>query len=410
VRSPSVFHCLCRTLLTGVFLLSFAGSIGLALADDDIMRIGIITDMSGTYADGNGPGSVIAAQLAVSDFGGSILGKRIEIISADHQNKPDVAATIIRDWIDNKHVDVVAEGVNSAVALAIQNITRARKKAFLISGSGSSALTGTECSPTSVQWTYDTYAPSHATAKALISRGYDSWYFLTADYAFGKALEADATHAVLANKGKVLGSVNHPFRTQDFSSFLLTAMGSHAKVLAMANAGEDLRNALSQADEFQLRDSGMTIAALQVTLTDIPAIGLKVAQGLLFTDSFYWDLNDETRAFSKRFFALHKAMPTAYQAGVYSAVLHYLKSTKAANSLDPVVVVNEMRKLPVDDFFAHNGKVREDGRMVHDMYVMRVKKPEDSKGEWDFYEHIATVPGDEAFRPLSEGHCPYLTH
>jgi branched-chain amino acid transport system substrate-binding protein len=409
VRRLSDFSWLGRSLLAGL-LLSLAGPIAPASADDDVMRIGIITDMSGTYADGNGPGSVIAAQLAAEDFGGSILGKHIEIISADHQNKPDVGATIVRDWIDNKHVDVIAEGVNSAVALAIQNITRARKKAFLISGAGSSVLTGTECSPTSVQWTYDTYAASHATVKALIDRSYDTWFFLTADYAFGKALEADATHAVTSNNGKVIGSVSHPFKTQDFSSFLLTAMGSHAKVLAMANAGEDLRNALAQADEFQLRDSGMTVAALQVTLTDIPAIGLKVAQGLLFTDSFYWDLDDQTRAFSNRFYALHKAMPTAYQAGVYSAVLHYLKSAKEANSTDPVVVVNEMRKLPVNDFFAHNGKVREDGRMVHDMYLMRIKKPEDSKGKWDVYEHVATIPGDQAFRPLSEGHCPYLTH
>jgi branched-chain amino acid transport system substrate-binding protein len=395
--------------LAGV-VFSVTPLIGSAYADDSVMRIGVITDMSGTYADGNGPGSVAAVQMAIEDFGGMLLGKRIEVIVGDHQNKPDIGSGIVRDWIDNKNVDVVAEGVNSAVALAIQNITRARKKAFLISGSGSSVLTGAECSPTSVHWTYDTYAAANTTAKALIAQGKDTWFFLTADYAFGKALEKDATRAVNAANGKVLGSISHPFNTQDFSSYLLTAMGSNAKVLGMANAGSDLRNSLLQADEFKVRDSGMMIAALQVTLTDIPAIGLKVAQGLVFTDSFYWDMNDETRAFSKRFYAIRHAMPTAYQAGVYSAVLHYLKSAKTANSSDPVTVVNEMRELPVNDFFAKNGKVRADGRMVHDMYLMRVKKPEDSKGEWDVYEHVATVPGDEAFRPLSEGHCPYLAN
>mgnify|MGYP005810583775 CR=1 FL=1 len=388
--------------------LSFIGLALPARAEDDVMRIGVVTDMSGQYADGNGPGSVAAVQMAVDDFGGKILGKRIEVISGDHQNKPDVGAAIVREWIDNKGVDVIAEGVNSGVALAIQNITRARKKAFLISGSGSSVLTGAECSPTSVQWTYDTYAAANTTAKALVERGLNSWFFLTADYAFGKALEKDATRAVTAAGGKVVGSINHPFGTQDFSSYLLTAMGSHAKVLAMANAGADLRNALLQANEFNVRDSGMTIAALQVTLTDVPAMTLKAAQGILFTDSFYWDLNDETRAFAKRFYALRHAMPTAYQAGVYSAVAHYLKSAKAANSLDPVTVVDEMRKLPVNDFFAKNGKVREDGRMVHDMYLMRIKKPEESTSEWDLYQYVATVPGDQAFRPLADGHCPYL--
>jgi branched-chain amino acid transport system substrate-binding protein len=398
-----------RLSVLGGIVFSIAVLTGSAYADD-VMRIGVITDMSGTYADGNGPGSVAAVQMAIDDFGGTLLGKRIEVIVGDHQNKADIGSGIVRDWIDNKNVDVVAEGVNSAVALAIQNITRARKKAFLISGSGSSVLTGTECSPTSVHWTYDTYAAANTTAKALIAQGKDTWYFLTADYAFGKALEKDATRAVTAANGKVLGSISHPFNTQDFSSYLLTAMGSNAKVLGMANAGSDLRNSLLQADEFKVRDSGMMIAALQVTLTDIPAIGLKVAQGLVFTDSFYWDMNEETRAFSKRFYAIRHAMPTAYQAGVYSAVLHYLKSAKAANSTDPVTVVNEMRVLPVNDFFARNGKVRADGRMVHDMYLMRVKKPEDSKGEWDVYEHVATVPGDEAFRPLSDGHCPYLAN
>jgi branched-chain amino acid transport system substrate-binding protein len=377
------------------------------LADDAVLRVGIITDMSGQYADGNGPGSVIAAQMAVEEVGGSVLGRRIEIISADHQNKPDIATAIVRDWIDNKNVDVVAEGVNSSVALAIQNLTRARKKLFLISGSGSSDLTGSQCSPTSVHWTYDTYASSNATAKAVVGRGGTPWFFLTADYAFGQALERDATKAVVGSGGKVLGAVRHPFNTADFSSFLLQAQASGAKILALANAGSDFRNAVAQADEFDIRQA-MQLVALQVTLTDVPALGLSHAHDLLFTDSFYWDRTPETRAFSNAFFKRHGAMPTAYQAGVNSALRHYFKAVAATKSTDAETVIAQMRKMPVDDFFAQGGKVREDGRMVHDMYLMRIKKPEQSTQKWDLYEYLATVPGDEAFRPMAEGGCPYL--
>ena len=376
-------------------------------AEDGVLRVGIITDMSGQYADGNGPGSVIAAQMAAEEIGGTVSGRRIEIISADHQNKPDVATAIVRDWIDNKGVDVVAEGVNSSVALAVQNLTRERKKLFLISGSGSSDLTGKQCSPTSVQWTYDTYASSNATAKAVVARGGTPWFFLTADYAFGQALERDATRAVVASGGKVLGAVHHPFNTADFSSFLLQAQAAGARILARANAGADFRNAVGQADEFNIRE-GMQIVALQVTLTDVPALGLSHAHDLLFTDSFYWDRTPETRAFSNAFFKRHGAMPTAYQAGVNSALRHYFKAVAATGSTDPVTVIAQMRKTPVDDFFAQGGKVREDGRMVHDMYLMRIKKPEESKQKWDLYEYLATVPGDEAFRPMAEGGCPYL--
>ena len=378
-----------------------------AHAEDGVLRVGIITDMSGQYADGNGPGAVIAAQMAAEEIGGTVSGRRIEIISADHQNKPDVATAIVRDWIDNKGVDVVAEGVNSSVALAVQNLTRERKKLFLISGSGSSDLTGKQCSPTSVQWTYDTYASSNATAKAVVARGGTPWFFLTADYAFGQALERDATRAVVASGGKVLGAVHHPFNTADFSSFLLQAQSSGAKILALANAGADFRNAVGQADEFNIRES-MQIVALQVTLTDVPALGLSHAHDLLFTDSFYWDRTPETRVFSNAFFKRHGAMPTAYQAGVNSALRHYFKAVAATGSTDPETVIAQMRKTPVDDFFAQGGKVREDGRMVHDMYLMRIKKPEESKQKWDLYEYLATVPGDEAFRPMAEGGCPYL--
>jgi branched-chain amino acid transport system substrate-binding protein len=378
-----------------------------ARAEDGVLRVGIITDMSGQYADGNGTGSVVAAQMAAEEIGGTVAGRKIEIISADHQNKPDVAAGIVRNWIDNKGVDVIAEGVNSAVALAIQTVTRERKKLFLISGSGSSDLTGKQCSPTSVQWTYDTYASSNATAKAVVARGGSPWFFLTADYAFGQALERDASKAVTAAGGKVLGAVRHPFDTADFSSFLLQPQSSGAKILALANAGSDFRNAVAQADEFNLRES-MQLVALQVTLTDVPALGLQHAHDLLFTDSFYWDRTPETRAFAQEFFKRHGAMPTAYQAGVNSALRHYFKAVAATNSVDSETVIAQMRKTPVNDFFAQGGVVREDGRMVHDMYLMRIKKPEESKSKWDLYEYLATVPGDQAFRPLSEGGCPYL--
>jgi branched-chain amino acid transport system substrate-binding protein len=390
-------------------------SLGLALlsatsparAEDGVLRVGIITDMSGQYADGNGTGSVIAAQMAAEEIGGSVAGRRIEIISADHQNKPDVATGIVRNWIDNRGVDVVAEGVNSAVALAIQNLTRERKKLFLISGSGSSDLTGKQCSPTSVQWTYDTYASSNATAKAVVARGGTPWFFLTADYAFGQALERDASRAVVAAGGKVLGAVRHPFDTADFSSFLLQAQSSGAKILGLANAGSDFRNAVAQADEFNIRHS-MQLVALQVTLTDVPALGLAHAHDLLFTDSFYWDRTPETRVFSEEFFKRHGAMPTAYQAGVNSALRHYFKAVAATNAVDAETVIAQMRKTPVNDFFAQGGVVREDGRMVHDMYLMRIKKPEESRSKWDVYEYLSTVAGNDAFRPLADGGCPYV--
>jgi branched-chain amino acid transport system substrate-binding protein len=391
-------------LALGVALLAASAP---ARAEDGVLRVGIITDMSGQYSDGNGTGSVTAAQMAAEEIGGTVAGRKIEIVSADHQNKADVATAIVRNWIDNKGVDVVAEGVNSAVALAVQNVTREKKKLFLISGAGSSDLTGKQCSPTSIQWTYDTYASSNATAKAVVARGDKDWFFLTADYAFGQALERDASKAVIAAGGKVVGAVRHPFDTADFSSFLLQAQSSGAKVLGLANAGADFRNAVGQADEFNIRQS-MQLVALQVTLTDVPALGLAHAHDLLFTDSFYWDRTPETRAFGQEFYKRHGAMPTAYQAGVNSALRHYFKAVAATNSVDSETVIAQMRKTPVNDFFAQGGVVRADGRMVHDMYLMRIKKPEESKSKWDLYEYVATVKGDDAFRPMAEGGCPYL--
>jgi branched-chain amino acid transport system substrate-binding protein len=396
------------TVIAGAFLCALALATAPAGAQDKVLRVGIITDMSGQYKDGNGPGSVIAAQMAAEEIGGTVAGRKIEIISGDHQNKPDIASSIVREWIDNQHVDLVAEGVNSAVALAIMNVTAERNKPFLISGAGSSDITGKNCTPTSIHWTYDTYASSNATAKAIVKRGGKSWFFLTADYAFGHALERDASKMVIAAGGKVLGSVRHPFGTSDMSSFLLQAQAAKPDIVGLANAGADFRNAVAQADEFGVRSGGAQIVALQVTLTDVPALGLDHAHDLLFTDSFYWDRTPETRAFAQAFFKRHGAMPTSYQAGVNSALRHYFKAVAATNSTDTATVLKWMRQNPVNDFFAQGGKVREDGRMVHDMYLMRIKKPEESKSKWDVYEYLDTVPGEQAFRPMSEGGCPYV--
>jgi branched-chain amino acid transport system substrate-binding protein len=377
-------------------------------AQENALRVGIITDMSGQYKDGNGPGSVIAAQMAAEEIGGVIAGRKIEIVSADHQNKPDIASSIVREWIDNRHVDVIAEGVNSAVALAIMNVTREHNKPFLISGAGSSDITGKNCTPTSIHWTYDTYASSNATAKAVVKRGGNSWFFLTADYAFGHALERDASKAVVAAGGKVIGSVRHPFATADMSSFLLQAQTARPDILGLANAGADFRTAVAQADEFGIRAGGTKIVALQVTLSDVPALGLEHAHDLLFTDSFYWDRTAETRAFAQAFYKRHGAMPTSYQAGVNSALRHYFKAVAATNSSETATVLGWMRANAVEDFFAHGGKIRDDGRMVHDMYLMRIKKPEESQSMWDLYEYLDTIPGDQAFRPMADGGCPLV--
>jgi branched-chain amino acid transport system substrate-binding protein len=395
-------------LLAGALVTTIAIGAATAGAQESVLRVGIITDMSGQYSDGNGSGSVIAAQMAAEEIRGTVAGLKIEIISGDHQNKADIASAIVREWIDTKHVDVVAEGVNSAVALAVMNVTRERNKPFLISGAGSSDITGKYCTPTSIQWTYDTYASSNATAKAVVQRGGKTWFFLTADYSFGHALERDASKAVIAAGGKVLGSVRHPFNTSDMSSFLLQAQAAKPDIVGLANAGSDFRNAVAQADEFGIRAGGAKIVALQVTLTDVPALGLEHAHDLLFTDSFYWDRTPETRAFSEVFYKRHDAMPTSYQVGVNSALRHYFKAVAATNSTDTATVISWMREHPVDDFFAHGGKIREDGRMVHDMYLMRIKKPEESKSKWDLYEYLVTIPGDQAFRPMGEGGCPYV--
>jgi branched-chain amino acid transport system substrate-binding protein len=380
----------------------------LASAAEGPVKIGVLTDMSSLYSDSGGKGSQIAAEMAVEDFGGSVLGQKIQVIGADHQNKPDIGANIARSWYDNDGVDVISDVPNSAVALAVQQITRDKNKIFLISAGGSSDLTGTACSPNTVQWTYDTYALAHGTGGAMVKQGGDSWFFITADYAFGHALERDTTAEVTRKGGKVLGSINAPLGTADFSSFLLQAQASKAKVIGLANAGGDTKTSVKQAHEFGIVTGGQKLAGMLVNIDDIHALGLETAQGLIFTEGFYWDFNDETRAFGKRFLAKDGLMPSSYQAGVYSSILHYLKAVKAVGSKDPQKVLAWMRANKVDDFFSHGGYIREDGRMVHDMYLVQAKTPAESKGEWDLYKILETLPGDEVYRPLKDGGCPLV--
>jgi len=331
------------------------------------------------------------------------------VVGADHQNKADIGVNIARSWYDNDGVDVIVDTPNSAVALAVQALTRDKNKLFLISGGGSSDLTGKDCSPNGIAWTYDTYSQAHGTTQALVKQGQDSWFFITADYAFGHALERDASAEVERDGGKVLGSVHAPLATPDFSSFLLQAQGSKAKVIGLANAGGDTVTAVKQAAEFGIRDGGQILAAMLISADDVHSLGLQTAQGLTLTEAFYWDMNDETRAFAQRFQARYTLMPTSYQAGVYSAVTHYLKAVKALGNNDTKPVIDKMKSTPVEDFFAHNGHIRADGRMVHDMYLVQVKTPAESKGEWDIYKVLKTLPGDEVFRPLDQGGCPLVS-
>jgi branched-chain amino acid transport system substrate-binding protein len=379
-----------------------------AQISDDVVKIGVLTDMSSLYSDATGEGSVIAAQMAAADFGGKVKGKPIEVIFADHQNKPDVGSNIARAWYDTEKVDTIVDVPTSSIALAVQKITQEKDKVFLMSGPGSSDLTGPACSPNGIHWTYDTYALSHVAGKAMVERGENSWFFITADYAFGHALERDASAVVTASGGKVLGAVRAPLNTADFSSFLLQAQASKAKVIGLANAGGDTQNAIKQAAEFGLQQSGQKLLALLFQITDTHSIGLAAAQGMILTEGFYWDFNDETRAFSKRYLAKAGHMPTMIQAGVYSAVTNYLKAIDATGTDVAKTVVAKMKATPINDFFARNGRIREDGRMVHDMYLVQVKTPAESKGEWDVYKILATIPGDQAYRPLAEGGCPLV--
>jgi branched-chain amino acid transport system substrate-binding protein len=374
---------------------------------DGVVRIGVLNDQSSLYADAAGPGSVLAAQMAVEDFGPLGPGIKVEVVSADHQNKPDVGSAIVRRWLDVDGVDAIVDVPNSGVALAVNEIVRGSKHAFLASSTASSDLTGKFCSPNTVQWTFDTWSIANATVKSVAQRGGSSWFFLTADYAFGYALERDGSAAVAANGATVVGSVRHPIGTSDFSSFLLQAQSSKAKVIGLANAGGDTSTAIKQAAEFGIPQGGQTIAALLVFISDIHSLGLQTAQGLLFTEAFYWDLTDDTRAWSKRFAARNGGkMPTMNHAGVYSSVLAYLIAVKAANSDDARVALAEMKKAPIDDKLFGRVVVRADGRAIHNMYLFRVKTPSESKGPWDYYTLVNTIPANQAFRPMDQGGCP----
>jgi branched-chain amino acid transport system substrate-binding protein len=374
----------------------------------EVVKIGVMNDMSGLYVDIGGPGSVEAAKMAIADFGGSSNGKKIEIVSADHQNKPDVGGALARQWYDNDGVDVIVDVPTSSVALAVQDVARERKKAFLISGAASSDLTGKACSATAVHWTYDTVALANGTGSAVVKAGGDTWFFITADYAFGHALERDTAAVVTASGGKVLGTVKVPLNTPDFSSYLLQAQSSKAKIVGLANAGGDTINSIKQAAEFGVVEGGQKLAGLLVFISDVHSLGLKTAQGLQLTEAFYWDQNDETRAWSKRFFEKMNRQPSMAQAGVYGAVMHYLNAIKATGSDDGPAVVKKMKETPINDFMTKNGKILENGRVIRDMYLFEVKKPSESKGPWDYYKQIATIPGEQAFKRPGGNECPLV--
>jgi branched-chain amino acid transport system substrate-binding protein len=391
-------------LLAAVILA--AGPAG-AQMTGNVVKIGVLSDMSSLYADITGPGSVVAARMAVEDFGGKVAGAPVEIVSADHQNKADVGSAIARQWFDRDGVDAIADVPTSSVALAVNEVVREKNKVFLVSGAASSDLTGKACSPNTVHWTYDTWALANGTGKAVVKTGGDSWFFITADYAFGHALERDTAAVVKANGGKVLGDVKVPLNTADFSSYLLQAQSSKAKIIGLANAGGDTINSIKQAAEFGIVKGGQKLAGLLVFITDIHALSLRTAQGLLLTESFYWDLNDQTRAWSKRFAQKHNGnMPTMVQAGVYAAVTHYLKALAQTKSdADGKAVVAKMKQLPTDDPLFGKGTIREDGRKIHPVHLFEVKSPDASKGPWDYYKLVHTIPAAEAFRPLDQGGC-----
>jgi branched-chain amino acid transport system substrate-binding protein len=391
-------------------LAALAASAGLAQAQpsdgisDGVVRIGVLTDMSGAYSGNVGPGSVLATRLAIEDFGGKVLGKPVEMLSADHLNKTDVAAGRAREWMDREKVDVVTELGNSAVALAVMNIAREKGRMTMVTGAGATRITGEDCSPNNVQWVYDTYALAKVGTLPLVEAGAKKWYFVTADYAFGHSLEGDGMRFVKDGGGTVAGSVRYPFPGTDFASFLLAAQASKADAVAFASAGADLQNEIKQAREFGLAERQKLVAML-MSITDVHGVGLEAAQGMTFAETFYWDMDDETRAFAQRFYKVANKMPTALQAGQYSAVLNYLRAVEKSGSDNVDVVMKTLRAMPIRDAFARNARLREDGKLIHDTYVVEVKSPQESKGAWDYYKVARTVPGDQAFMPLSESQC-----
>lgn len=399
-------------MLRSVLLASALGALtmGGALAQTAV-KIGVLGDRSGVYSDISGEGSVVAARLAVEDFAKIDPSVKVEVVSADHQNKPDIGAAIARQWYDRDGVDAIMDGVTSSVALAINQVTREKNKVLIDSGAGTADLTGPQCTPNTVHWVYDTVALANGTGSAMVKRGGDTWFFLTADYVFGQTLQRDTAAVVTKNGGKVVGSVKTPFPTADFSSFLLQAQGSGAKVIGLANAGGDTINAIKQAGEFGITGGGQALAGLLVFSSEVHALGTKVAQGLVLTEPFYWDLNDGTRAFSERFAKqMNGRKPTANHAGVYAGTIHYLKAVAAlkGEAKDGAKAVAKMKEIPTDDPLFGKGTIRADGRKIHDMYLFEVKKPAESKDAWDLYKTLATIPGNEVFRPLGEGGCPLV--
>jgi len=374
---------------------------------DDVVKIGVLTDMSGQFSHESGEGAVTAIKMAVEDFGGKILGRPIQVVVADHQNKPDTASALARKWFDVEKVDMIGNLINSSIALTVSGLAKDKNRIAIINGSGSSRLTGDACTPNSIHYSYDTYALARGTGAALAKEGKKSWYFLTADYAFGHALEADTSAVVRAMGGEVVGSTRYPPESFDQSSHLLQAQSSKAQVVALAGSGNVLVNSIKSAQEFGIQQR-QTLAGLLVWETDIKALGLSAAQGLVLTNAFYWDRDGETREWSKRFFEKMKVMPHMGDAGDYSSTMHYLRAVEAAGTDEAQAVMKKMREMPVNDFFAKNGRIREDGRMVHDMYVYEVKKPSESKGDWDFYRLREVIPGDQAFRPLKDSACPIV--
>ncbi|MBR0709027.1 ABC transporter substrate-binding protein [Bradyrhizobium liaoningense] len=394
-------------------LVSAAGLLSAALiisasAQQTPLKIGVLSDFSSVYSDIGGMGNVEATKMAIEDFGGQMFGKPIDMVSADVLNKPDVASTIARKWWETEGVDMIIDLPTSATALAVMELSKQYEKIMIVTDAASSDITGKSCSPYTAHWTYDTYANAHTVGSAIVKNGGDTWFFLTADYVFGHSVERDTGDVVKAAGGKVVGSVKHPLNTADFSSFLLQAQASKAKIIGLANGGGDTINAIKQAGEFGIVAGGQNLAAIVMFISDVHSLGLKLAQGLIITEAYYWDLNDKTRAFGKRFIERVKRMPTMNQAATYSATLHYLKAVQAAGTRDTKTVMAKMRELPVKDAFTDNGTLREDGRMVHSMYLFQVKKPEESKGPWDYYKLLAEVPADQAFRPLKDGGCPLV--
>ena len=400
-----------RKLMTVVVAAALAAGMSVVQAQqgklsDDVVKIGVLTDMSGLYADYGGPGAVMAAKMAVEDFGGKMFGKEIQVISADHQNKPDIAKNVTLQWFDRDKVDMTVENLNSGVALAVTALGKEKNKITIVNGAASARLTNEDCAPaTGIHYLMDTIALGNVVGKAIVKDGGDSWFFLTADYAFGHSLEKDTGEVVKAAGGKVLGAVRHPLSTGDFSSFLLQAQTSGAKIVGLANAGGDTVNSIKSAAEFGITKK-QNLAALLMLVTDVHAVGLNTAQGLYLTEGWYWDTNAETRAWAKKFEDRMKKKPNSNQASVYSATMHYLNAVKAAGTDDTAAVMKKMHEMPINDMFAKNGKIRDDGRMVHDMYLYQVKTPAESKAPWDYYKLKGTVKGDDAFQSLANSRCP----